>query len=227
MNQSNEFIIKALLVGQENVGKSSILQRLTHPLEPFNENIKHTVGMEFGTYTIITHNQKEIYSFEDINKNTHPPTTNKYKLQVWDCAGNTKFYSVIKSYFRGSQIIFYVFDITDKKSLESLEGWHQEVLNQVDDQYINVLIGNKIDENKIEVTKEEAEIFANKIDAIYFETSAKTGNGVTKAFKGAVDKLDDLYRQNIFSLSKQKKSNPIVVSKMDTDEEEHGCGKCF
>lgn len=47
----------------------------------------------------------------------------EYLRRIWDTAGQEKFHSISKSYFRGSDACVIVFDVTSKESFQNLEKW--------------------------------------------------------------------------------------------------------
>ena len=52
---------------------------------------------------------------------------NKVKLQIWDTAGQERFRTMTTSYYRGSQGILLVYDITDKKSFTAIRSWIAQI----------------------------------------------------------------------------------------------------
>ena len=83
------------------------------------------------------------------------------------------------SYYRGAQGIFIIFDITEKKSFDSIEFWLDEIKRYAHQNAVIILIGNKKDsEDKREISFEDASSFAEQIGIKYFETSAINGNGL-------------------------------------------------
>ena len=51
----------------------------------------------------------------------------RVKLQLWDTSGQGRFCTIIRSYSRGAQGIFLVYDITNKWSFEGIKRWLKEV----------------------------------------------------------------------------------------------------
>jgi small GTP-binding protein len=199
------FLLKTLLVGDTGVGKSSLLERLVYPLKDFNKEISTTIGMEFATHQVHVahHDDNDLHS-------SHSPSRNGercvYKLQIWDCAGQPKFYSIVKSYFRGAHIVVFVFDITRKESFHNLLEWNREVVKNITNDYVTVVIGNKCDlASSRQVTTREAQEFANSISGTYIETSAKDFVKIHQMFQSPVDKIDDLYHKQLFTLEKNQK----------------------
>lgn len=116
-SETYDCIFKVLLLGDSGVGKSSTLLRFVD--EDFKEQHHSTIGVEFGSKIVHYQDRLDIKfpGFE----------TKRIKLQVWDTAGQERFRSVTKSYFRGTAGIIMVFDITNRKSFNSLQYWLQEL----------------------------------------------------------------------------------------------------
>jgi Ras-related protein Rab-8A len=51
----------------------------------------------------------------------------RIKLQIWDTAGQERFRTITTSYFRGAQGILLVYDVTDKKSFQSIRNWVAQI----------------------------------------------------------------------------------------------------
>ena len=99
----------------------------------------------------------------------------EYKLNLWDTIGQEKYRSLTKIFLKGSKIIIFVYDISNKKSFQSLEFWKKIIDDIVGSELVYGIVGNKIDlYDKEEVNEDEAEAFAKKIGAKYLLTSAKT-----------------------------------------------------
>lgn len=235
-----EYIVKTLIIGDIGVGKSSLMNRIAYPLNSFDPSIPSTIGLEFATYKIVVNHDDEKdkkYQQKIIDENQSrwekiaegKSNPCKYKLQIWDCAGHPKFFSIVKSYFRGTQIVMYVFDITKKDTFEALRDWHKAVINNNDSKHVSIVVGNKLDLSKTrKVSTQEGESFAHSINASYIETSAKDFTEVNALFRKPVKNIDLLYHQGQIELQKIKELNQnIRFSKMDNDEEGSGCAKCF
>ncbi len=42
---------------------------------------------------------------------------------MWDTAGQEKFRTITSAYYKGSQGIVLVFDLTDRKSFDDIKNW--------------------------------------------------------------------------------------------------------
>jgi len=156
--------LKLVLIGNMGVGKTSILTKYCD--NKFNENIITTSGIEFKTKTII--------------KNGY-----KVKMQIWDTSGQERFRSITPNYFRSSDGLLFVFDVTNRKSFEAIEDFLKMSEGCNSKNLIKVIIGNKIDQKeKREVGKDEIGNFANKHNFVkFFETSAKNGDEINDIFE--------------------------------------------
>ena len=108
-------------------------------------------------------------------------------MQIWDTAGQEKYKGLIPSYVRNSSIVFVVYDVSTKSSFDNVPKWIS-FIRSIENTTL-VLCGNKTDLEKREVTKEEGEAFAQKESLAFFETSAKTGDGIKQMFYSAVSDL--------------------------------------
>eukprot|EP01121_Diplochlamys_sp_Union-15-3_P021134 TRINITY_DN8453_c0_g1_i1.p1 TRINITY_DN8453_c0_g1~~TRINITY_DN8453_c0_g1_i1.p1 ORF type:complete len:213 (-),score=45.66 TRINITY_DN8453_c0_g1_i1:57-665(-) len=154
-----DHIFKILFVGDSGVGKSSLLLRTTE--DKFYDEQTPTIGVDFKQHMFLTSGKR-------IN------------LTIWDTAGQEKFRSLTTSYYRGTQGIILVYDITSEESFSHVFNWLEEVeIHSSNVDVVKVLVGNKLDqERKRVVTKERAMSFAKEKKLIFGECSSKTGEGV-------------------------------------------------
>ena len=136
------YIIKSAIIGDYGVGKTSIVSRYTS--NRFHDGESPTLGVDFL--------HKEIDYKE-----------NRYKLQIWDTAGQEKFGSIVKSYIRDLNVCILVFDVNCKKSFNRVKQWLDDVEYIVENPIYICLIGSKIDLDLREVTQEEIDVFTKKI----------------------------------------------------------------
>uniref|UniRef100_A0A915I2Q5 CCDC174 alpha/beta GRSR domain-containing protein n=1 Tax=Romanomermis culicivorax TaxID=13658 RepID=A0A915I2Q5_ROMCU len=108
----------------------------------------------------------------------------RIKLQLWDTAGQEKFRSITRCYYRNSVGVFLVYDITRRESFEHITEWmHEAKLNVGPEPCLFQLIGHKADlDAERQVMYEEGEYFAKHNQTKFMETSAKSGKNVEEAF---------------------------------------------
>ena len=191
-------VVKLALLGDSSVGKTALCNSLMN-LE-FSEDALASIGIDKLETKFPLKNGKEI------------------KLILWDTAGQERFRSMALKTLRAVQGIVVVFDVTQKKTFESVNSWLEEIKECLDNPCL-VLLGNKIDKIKEEweVTKEEAEKYAKSLNLAYFETSAKTKQGLNDAFSFIVNKAYDKVKiQNGINLEEEEE-------KEDEYEYVNGC----
>lgn len=159
MNNIRPF--KILIIGDSNVGKTSILLQYTSNF--FQETHIATIGIEFKL--------KEI-TLDNI----------EYKLNIWDTAGQERFKAITKSFFKAADGIIFVYDITKKSTFTNIKNWFQDAESKTND-FKSIIVGNKIDLNdERTVTPEEGQNFANKKNCPFFESSAKDKINIDEIF---------------------------------------------
>mmetsp|Transcript_37303 Transcript_37303/g.48259 ORF Transcript_37303/g.48259 Transcript_37303/m.48259 type:complete len:151 (+) Transcript_37303:213-665(+) len=105
------------------------------------------------------------------------------KFQIWDTAGQEKYHSLAPMYYKGAAAAIVVYDITKRKTFETLQQWVTELKTQGPESIIIAIAGNKSDlESERQVPTEEAQTYANSIGATFMETSAKTKSNVDEIF---------------------------------------------
>lgn len=155
-------IMKLLLVGDSGVGKSCLLLRFVE--DKFNPSFITTIGIDFKIRTIESKGKK-------------------IKLQVWDTAGQERFRTITTAYYRGAMGIVLIYDVTDARTFENVENWFQTVTQHANDDAQIFLVGNKSDdEENRQVSREQGQALALKLDIPFLEASAKTNENVDSVF---------------------------------------------
>lgn len=120
-------------------------------------------------------------------------------MQIWDTSGQEQFKSMAPSYFRGSNGAFFVFDVTNSKSFDQISSWIEQCVANAGGDVVKIILANKVDmiEERV-IARDRIENLAAKMDAQYFETSAKNAANIEKAFeKMARDIKNQLSKQAI------------------------------
>ena len=163
--------IKLIVIGNLNVGKTSIInQYISGTFDPKQSS---TIGT-------LDYQQKHLkIEATDI------------KLIIFNSTG-LENYSLPSSYLRNVNGIIIVFDLTDKKTLESLRFWINEVKKSNTDDVVIAFAGNKSDlEEDIEIEEEEIRETIEELGSFgnYYQTSAKSGRGVKQMFNAVIKEI--------------------------------------
>ena len=164
--------IQLLVIGDSSVGKTSLITRYTNGT--FKEEYLATVGLDYYS------------KVEAINNQT-------INIKLWDTAGQERYKALTQNYFRNAEGVLLTFDVTNTDSFNNLKDWIGSIKTNMEGKNIFlplIIVGNKIDmEDAREITKEDAEKFVSDNNYKYFETSAKTGEGVDDAIRDLVNQV--------------------------------------
>ena len=163
---------KVVLLGDSGVGKTCIISRYISGA--FDNNSPSTNGASYAS---------KILTFENLNKTI--------SLDIWDTAGQEKYKSLTKFFYKDAAVAILVYDITKKDSFENMKGYWYEQLQEFGSKKIILgVAGNKCDMyEKEEVNENEAKEFAEKIGAFFEITSAKNNTGITDLFMNAANRF--------------------------------------
>ena len=197
--QASNFVnVKAVLLGESKVGKTSLAKHFT--TGSFDDNSTVTISASCYSKDLIA----------DINV--------PVKFYVWDTAGQEQFRSISPIYYRSSHVAIIVFDVTALPSLEVCNFWVNELKENGPTDIPIIVAANKSDlEMFRQISVEDCQAFADSIGAKLFETSAVTGKGVNELF-------DTAFRMG-YKFSKSQKNQPKTESALQQpkDDEKSCC----
>lgn len=191
-----------MMLTRLGTGKSSLTVRLCEGR--FSNSHDVTIGVEFGSRIVPVgppaNTSLGINAPTDASIQVKDADQKKMKLSLWDTAGQETYKSITRSYFRGASGALLVFDITRRSSFDSVTGWLNDLRQIAEEGIVVILVGNKADlasqstdiegGNKRAVTKEEAEDWCRREGVMrYVETSAKSGEGVERAFLEVAERI--------------------------------------
>lgn len=198
-NKQYDYLLKILLIGDEDVGKTAILFRFCD--DAFNASFISTIGIDFKIKTV------------EVNGKV-------VKLQIWDTAGQERFKTITYSYLRGAHGVMLVYSVTSRQSFESITAWKEnlekiEVANIEDIEMI--LVGNNCENTEERmVDHESGRAFADEIGLNFFEISAKTNINIEISFMTLVtqilNKLQKKEAKQTSAETKEKKSESCLIA---------------
>ena len=170
------YIFKIVLLGEANVGKTSLVYRFIE--DKFRENYKSTLGVNL------------------LKKDMNVEGYGEVSAQIWDLGGQESFKSLRSLYLEGANGAFVVYDMTSNKSFEKLGEWVQNFRDARGNAPM-VLIGNKSDlKNQIRISESESLEYASTNNMGMIITSAKTGQNVEQAFLELTRRILDHISEN-------------------------------
>lgn len=204
-NNSFDYLIKLLVVGDSGVGKTNLLLRFTE--NEFSLHTISTIGVDF---------KKKVINVQD----------KKINLQIWDTAGQERFQTMALSYYKGAWGIILAYSIIDIKSFQSIERWLKQIKENASKDVIIVLIGNKSDlESERLIPKEMGQELALKFNIpIFFETSAKDNTMINAVFQYIGEEvLKKIKKEEEEGFKDKRGESYFLKSRIGKREEEEGC----
>ncbi|KAL8844102.1 MAG: hypothetical protein Q9205_005161 [Flavoplaca limonia] len=228
-----DYIAKLVCIGDSGTGKSSLTVRLCEGrfVQHHDVTIGVEFGSRVvpvgPPITPATNHERQHSQHQDANLS---PQRKRMKLSLWDTAGQETYKSITRSYFRGASGALLVFDITRRSTFDHATEWLTDLRQIAEEGIVVVLVGNKFDlagastvtsngstngsteetkglgkENKRAVTKAEAEEWCRRNGVLrYVETSAKSGEGVEKAFLEVAERIYENVERGRYDLNDRR-----------------------
>ena len=183
LNDENKkgYRIKFVLIGDKNVGKTTIAKNYT------NSKDKQEYNETPGT---------KIYRAKaKINEKD-------FIIKIIDTPSNKQFLNIIQGEYQNANYILIVFDLTNRETFLSLNNWINHCRSVQNQNMDLILIGNKSDLNQERaVSVGEAKIFASNNHIKYYEISAYNKNEIINIFDNAISDLFNQINENYNSLA--------------------------
>ncbi|XP_077151255.1 ras-related protein Rab-7L1 [Ranitomeya variabilis] len=171
---SFDYLFKVLVVGDSTVGKTSLLHRYVHDV--FGKEYKMTMGVDFAL---------KVVQWSD---------TEMVRLQLWDIAGQERFTSMTRLYYKQASGCIIMFDLTSADSFRSCQMWKSDLDNKVTlsngDPVPCILLANKCDLSPWAVTKEQIDKFSKENNFIgWTETSVKENKNINESMRVLIERM--------------------------------------
>ena len=198
--KANMESVKVALLGSSGVGKTCIIKRYTEG--NFDENSQSTSGASYS---------QKILKIE----------TKSIQVDIWDTAGQEKYRSLGKRFYKDAYIVCLVYDITNNESFNDLkEKWYSDLKSFGEKYNILAVVGAKSDcYEKEEVAENEAREYAKSIGATFMLTSAKNGSNIELLFDTLVRQyLGPEFTKKVIEMKKDKGEVIQVTKEKSKDD---------
>ena len=183
---------KVVVVGSSGVGKTAIVQRLVD--KSFSDDGQPTIGVEFKCFTTKIGDDS-------------------VKLNIWDTAGQEKFRSVSKAYFRNAVGAVLVYSLNDRDSFDDLGRWLNDLQSLAAPNCAIFAVGNKLDlKDQRVILSSEAEAFSERHGLEYFEMSALDSTNVEDTFVSLAKAIHEKVKRGDIKGNFQLSTPPVLVT---------------
>ncbi|XP_053943878.1 ras-related protein Rab-44 isoform X3 [Cuculus canorus] len=164
-----DHLYNVLFVGDSHVGKTSFLYRLH--ADTFNPHLTATVGLDYQVKNLIVDNKR-------------------FALRLWDSAGQERYHSITKQFFRKADGVVLMYDITSEYSFSDVRYWLSCIQEGAEDGVAILLLGNKTDcAAERRVPTKEGERLAKEHQLLFYECSAASGHNVSESIVSLIRML--------------------------------------
>ncbi|XP_010347282.1 ras-related protein Rab-7L1 isoform X1 [Saimiri boliviensis] len=163
---SRDHLFKVLVVGDAAVGKTSLVQRYCQ--DSFSKHYKSTVGVDFAL-KVLQWSDSEIV-----------------RLQLWDIAGQERFTSMTRLYYRDASACVIMFDVTNATTFSNSQRWKQDLDSKLTlpngEPVPCLLLANKCDLSPWAVSRDQIDRFSKENGFTgWTETSVKENKNINEA----------------------------------------------
>ena len=194
---------RLVVLGESGVGKTCLIYRFISGV--FDNDYKPSTGQNFAIKTI------EI-----------PEIGRSITINIIDTAGQEKYRSLTRNFYKDTKMAILVYDITRKETYDEMKDWwYKDVKEHGDPNIIIGIAGNKSDEYINEaVAEKEARDFAKSIGAAFSLTSAQNNSGINELIKNIGRKYLDPSYPNIESDIQEQKQQEESNQKIKIGEKD-------
>ena len=199
--------IKVLIIGETNVGKTSLIRQFIE--NKFSDEKISTIGYDTIKKEITIKNKK-------------------MQLLIWDTCGQEQYRSINNMFLKNSKIVIFVYDITNKKSFIELQNyWYPLINHKLGNEIILGIAGNKSDlyENE-NVNEEEVRKFSNNINATFNLTTAKNNEAINYLIKDLLTKYIENGNYEKDLENEKNNINSIIIEEQDENKKKNKVNCC-
>ncbi|KAM3618109.1 uncharacterized protein V6R79_015695 [Siganus canaliculatus] len=170
----DEHLLKVLVIGDGQVGKSSFVERYVNG--QFSRTYKMTMGVDFSV---------KVLQWSE---------STRVRLQLWDIAGQERFISMTRIYYKGALGCVVMFDVSSSDSFRNCRRWKRDLDNKAllpnGDRIPCILLANKCDLAERVVSTDSIQRFSKDNGFVaWMETSVKDNKNITEAMRRLVQEI--------------------------------------
>ncbi|KAM3142029.1 hypothetical protein pb186bvf_005902 [Paramecium bursaria] len=143
---------KILVLGEANVGKSSLVDRCIQ--KDFSDKYNPTIAVDFK----------------------HFQPAQNLSFNFWDFSGHPEFVEVRNEFYKDANLLILVFDLTVRATMVALDSWFREASDYGAGNVPVVVIGNK--KEKRNMLESEGQNWAKSRGFQYIECSAAQNQNI-------------------------------------------------
>jgi len=194
--------IKAILIGNPGVGKTNLINTCLGM--DFDSEYNSTSSGSFRTKKLIIDNKL-------------------YTLNLWDTAGQETYKAITKIFIKNSQIVIFVYDITDIQSFKDIDDWIEMCKQNLDpNEYISGIVGNKFDLYLNEqVSEKDVRQFAESRGMKFALVSAKENPEAFEIFLKELIDGNPMFESAI--IDSPEKNGKIELKKTNPEKKKKKC----
>ena len=180
-------VYRIIFVGDSSVGKTNIITKYKY--NTFEDSHLTTIGIDFVSKILNIRNKT-------------------IRLNIWDTAGQEKYRIIANSYYRNSNAVCIVYDITNKISYYNIKRWIEDVKKNCSPSVDIYIIGSKLDvQHDREINKNDVEKYCEENNFKYFEVSALNNYNIHNLFHDIAFTLMKKYEIEPKKIVKVKRKN--------------------
>eukprot|EP00764_Aduncisulcus_paluster_P013194 gnl/Carplike_NY0171/6517_a8953_219.p1 GENE.gnl/Carplike_NY0171/6517_a8953_219~~gnl/Carplike_NY0171/6517_a8953_219.p1 ORF type:complete len:203 (-),score=19.26 gnl/Carplike_NY0171/6517_a8953_219:85-672(-) len=170
---SGELTIKVGMVGEAQVGKTSLMYRYVK--NSFDQDYIQTLGVNFMQKSVTL-------------------KTKVLNFSIWDLGGEDEFRAMLPLVVEEAAVVLFMFDLTRIHTLQEIKTWYSQV-RKINPRIIPFLVGTKFDcfasfpKDKMTEITNKAFHYSEKMKCPLFFTSARSSINISKIFKVIIAKL--------------------------------------
>ena len=157
----------------------------------------------------------------------------------WDTAGQERYRTITNAYYKGSDGIIVVFDVTNRESFQAIPSWLKEIEKNTGDEVQIMVFANKADmDEEVVVTDKEIKEFEEQYKLPVIKTSARTGMNVDDSFLEMTKKLIVKKNENGGGADNRKQSMGLAFKRLQLGKDggadsrskgssKESCGMCM